>query len=96
MSMDMDIAFLASESFDGSRSGYVYKRGASGMGYYRDVGADASQYQVLSGVFAHEGAAVDVSISVPGTGVPQRVFGWSGAIHHLVRQAASYARNTAR
>lgn len=43
--------FIAAESFDGARSGYVFSKGAQGVGYYIDAGSAGGE-KVLSGAAA--------------------------------------------
>jgi hypothetical protein len=59
-------AFVAADSFSGSRAGYAFKHGDKGLGYYRDASGDSGAHTDCEGagdgcVEALEGLVVQVS-----------------------------------
>jgi hypothetical protein len=70
----VDNNFVASKTYSGSRKGFVFKRGAKGMGYYRDAAAasflptiEARQRSSTATVIIDVAGVSSVDVSVEGT-----------------------------
>ena len=70
----VDENFVASKTYSGSRKGFVFKRGAKGMGYYRDAAAasflptiEARQRSTTATVIIDVAGVSSVDVSVEGT-----------------------------